>query len=277
MKSNAILRIVLHSIAITLLVTALCGSLIGCNISIDTDYIGTQNLGGGSVPAAEIKNIVIEWVSGAITLQSAETTEITFSETRYHERAAAMQWKQRGDTLILMFEKENRFHFGTVMSWDKDLTVTIPKNWQGVDIKIESVSAELSIDQVSADEISVETVSGETTVTDCVIGDFTLNTVSGNADITADFTTIELEAVSANCQVYSQGKPQSIDLSGVSGNLELYLPDDMGFRYYSESLATSFSCEFPTTSHDDHRVYGDGSCRIEIECLSGTVDILKAQ
>ncbi len=277
MKNNAILRIVLHSIAIVLLVTALCGSLIGCHITLDTDWDSTQNLGSGSIAASEIKNISIEWVSGTITVQTGDSDEITFTESSNHAKATPMQWKQRGDTLIIMFDKDNRIHFGTTISWDKDLTVTVPKNWQMGDFEIESVSADLSIAHVLADEISVETVSGETTITSCVVGDFSLGTVSGDADVTADFTNISIEAVSADCRIVSQGKPQQIEMEGVSGDLDLYLSENTGFTYNSESLSSSLTCDFPTTNHNNRRVYGDGSCRIEIECISGNVNILKAE
>lgn len=281
MKSNAILRIVLHSIAITLLVTALCGALIGCNITIDTGFEGTQNLGNGSVVAADIKNINIEWISGKIKIQAADTTQITFSESSDYEKAKPMQWKQKGDTLVIMFDKENQINFGigldSAVSWDKDLTVTVPTNWNMGEIEIESVSAELTMDSIQASELSIETVSGKTNVTNCLIDNISLNTVSGHGNISADFREMDIEAVSANCRVYSMGNPQSIELNGVSGNLELYLLEEVGFTYESDSLSGSFSCSFPTTSNGDKQVYGNGSCRIESECISGTIKILKAE
>lgn len=277
MKTNAIIRIILYCLASILLVAALCGTLISCNISIDGSG-APDNLGNGSVSATQVDRLCVEWVSGTVKIQPGDTKDILFSESSSSSKAKQMHWKQNGDTLTIQFERAfNGIHIGPSISYDKDLTITVPKDWSFQDIEIESVSTDLFIQEVSGEEISIETVSGRSNIEKCTAGSISMETVSGDADISADFAQLNIDAVSANCRVYSLGKPRNIELNGVSGDLDLYMVQEVGFTYSSDSLTCHFSSDFSTTNSGDRRIYGDGSCLIEVECVSGSINIRKPQ
>ena len=112
MKSNAIVRIVLFSIAIVLIAVVLVGVLNIELFSFRGDGESTTfEAGGGKVPVEKVRNLCVEWVSGNITIQKGDTQDIIFEETSDGDHAPEMNWKLKGDTLTIQFEKPDRCIF----------------------------------------------------------------------------------------------------------------------------------------------------------------------
>ena len=101
MKRNAIVRIIIFSLIIVMLLGIL---LVGLGVGLYTFRTDTQSdayiLGGGEVPAREIREIEIEWTSGDITIQTADIDTITFQEIG-SEDSDPMVYRQNGDKLII--------------------------------------------------------------------------------------------------------------------------------------------------------------------------------
>ena len=106
MKTNAIIRIVLFSLAIIILGGILLAG-IGLkmysfdfkNFTVSTgDGNGIRNgtiSSQGSVPASQIRDIEIDWVAGSITIVPDEAAdEITFCEYGNDDPDHLMVWKQ---------------------------------------------------------------------------------------------------------------------------------------------------------------------------------------
>jgi hypothetical protein len=62
-------------------------------------------------------------------------------------------------------------------------------------------------------------------------------------------------------------------MDGASGNLDITLPSNCGFTAETGGLSFDFTTDFQTTTRNGAHIHGDGSCRIEIEALSGRVNI----
>lgn len=289
MKSNAIIRIVLFSIAIILLLAILFGCIalvqfgrsafngFGWNVGTVFPKLDDAKVGSGSVDASLIHSVEIRWVSGSVTIVPGETNAILFSEQGNTNNANQMVWKQSGDKLILQFAQENsifNWSFFNSNSVNKDLVVTIPIGWSGSEVKITSVSANVDVTDMSADKIKLENVSGRCTMRNCTAKQMDVETVSGNVEYSGSVNDLDCETVSGDCKVtISHGSANSANFDSVSGDLTLELPENYGFRAEIDSVSGNISSEFQTTVVKGTHIYGTGSYQIDANTVSGDVII----
>ena len=88
MKTNAIVRIVLFSIAIVVLLGILATGLLFGLYSYDiSSFVSSKIAGGTTVPGStsfdpdQIKDLEIAWAAGSITIQHSNTDEILIMES----------------------------------------------------------------------------------------------------------------------------------------------------------------------------------------------------
>lgn len=306
MKSNAITRIVLFSIAIVILIGILVAGILikfhlipvstkneNVNNNIVNDIAdnlvehisdnftsqepitdGTTS-STGSVAASEIREIEIQWISGNVTIQPGDTDTITFTETDGLSDENQMVWKQSRDKLIIQFSKV-KFSFGLTVDYSKNLVVTVPRDWVCNDLQIDSVSANVSVSDLNVKEMELESVSGEIFITNCTVTDLSAETASGNLEFQGALTELSFDSISAGCTAVFTNTPKQIELETVSGNLTLALPETTGFTASIDSLSGGITTDFATTVSKNRHTYGDGSCKIEVETVSGDITIRKA-
>lgn len=265
MKTSAIARIVIFSFVILLLVGILAVGVIGSMLG---SYFKDDVLGGGTVSdhgavlADKIRNLEIDWVSGSITIKTGDTDQIIFSETGSDSEKNTMVWKQTGNTLKIQFRQPKKFlgfslDFSIGGEKEKDLTITIPKDWVGTKLSIDSVSAKVDVAEIN-------------------VKDLDLDTVSGSINLTGSVTNVELDSVSASCTLNLSAGVKSIGMDCVSGKLTVYLPEDQGFTAEIDGLNGDINTDFAVTTSNGKQIYGDGSCEIEADCVSGDINIKKA-
>lgn len=286
MKANAIVRIVLFSIAILVLGGILAGGMLLYTFAVNTDWGEVSHYVGGffastdgsvastgEVTASKVKNIEIDWTSGSITIQHADVDTISFAETPGLDENQKMLWKLQGDTLVI---NNSRYRVIIGISKSKDLVVTVPMDWNCVDLDIETVSADITVDSLTAEDVTISAVDGECDFTgNCSVGELNIETVSGNITFNGDMAKLNCEGVHADFWGSFAKAPQSIELSTVDGNVELFLPADTGFTVELDAVSRSFDSDFETTVTNDRYVHGDGKCSIEIDGVNGIVTINK--
>lgn len=269
---SAVIRIILLGIITSLLILVLLGSCLGIvvsdYISIDSSVVGGNIASAGSVSAKEIRSIDIHWVSGSIIIQEGDVSDIEFSESSGLSEEHRMIWKKAGDKLIIEFCKPSLFQISVP---SKDLVVTVPKGWIANELNLDSVSAKIKMNELTIHAADILNVSGECGITDCSITDFSAETVSGKVNFAGSAETFELSTVSADCTASLSGRPKSMDLEAVSGDLILYLPDLQGFTATLDTVSGKFTSEIPTTASGNTYLYGDGSCKISVDSVSGDI------
>lgn len=283
MKTNAIVRIVLFSIAILVLAGILFVGLAVHLFAIDvasgflpvaSDGLTSQ----GAVDAAEVENLEIEWVAGSIVIQPAENTDlITISETDTGNDRERMAYKLNGSTLEIQFCEESLDFpsFGISTNTSKDLLITVPADWNCGTLDIEAASADVRANDLTIREVNFEGASGEICFSNCAVDGIDINTVSGNVEFVGTMNHFDCEGVSSDCYVKVSNVPESISVEGVSGDLELYLPEDCGFTAGINTVSGDVSYDFDTRFDGNHHVYGNGDCEIDMECVSGNIEIGK--
>ena len=283
MKSNATIRIIIYSIVIFVLIAVLTVSIVKHIINRNSNTLTLIPAGEGTVTsnfttsADQVKDLQIEWVSGNITFVQADTDEITVVETGRFRDNEKMVVMQNGSKLIIQYCEErisvNFFSFGLSVNTEKDLTITVPKDWVCNELEVDSASAELELSNMTINELDVNTASGEINANQCTVSEVTLNTVSGNIDFVGTLDTLNCHGVSANCNITVTNAPKSIEMEAVSGDLNLTLPSECGFCASMETVSGDFSSEFAIMTRDDTYIYGDGACNIEMKSVSGNIEI----
>ena len=290
MKTNAIIRIVLFSLAILVLV----GLLIG-GIAVDSVFPNRSGSADTKVPhfetddpvqtgdlkfvtsydAADIRDIEIEWACGSIViLPTASDNTVTISETEVSKEQYRMQYRLSGDKLIIEFDNTD-VYFGISFDTSKDLLICVPQNWSCNSLEIETASASVDVSDINSREFDFDGASGRCNITNCAVGKLDLDTASGDITFDGTLDILDCDAASASCHITVNNVSRTIDIDTASGDLDLTLPDNCGFICNMQTLSGNFSSEFETSSQNNIHIHGDGSCRINVDAMSGDVTIRK--
>ncbi len=230
----------------------------------------------GAVPAEQVLDLEILWVAGSVTIQPGDTQEITFSETGSDDRP--MVWRQEDNKLVIQFMEGNPKMFGQwVGNGSKDLTITVPRDWQPRELEIDSVSANIHISDLTVGELEMDSVSGVCELENCVVDSLSADSVSGNIRFTGSLGELDCSTVSASCVIVTAQVPREIELDCMSGDVELTLPENAGFSVKMDGLKHNITSDFPITETNGVYISGDGSCQISMDSVSGDLTIHQAE
>ena len=224
MKASAITRIIIFSIVILILLGVL---LVGLGISVfsfATDF-GTGNSRYNTAqsqvtcPAADIRNMDIEWAVGKIILQTADTDTVTFSETGGNSEDHFMVWSLSNGTLSICYE-EPRLYFGITGTASKDLILTVPQGWSCDNVNIQVASAQMQLEGLNASSVEIDTASGECSFIECNIGKLDVDTASGFITYSGSLNRLDCDAASGSFEGSFTNTPERIQMDSASGDLE---------------------------------------------------------
>jgi len=253
MIKHSITKIILYS-AITVI---FIGLLSGCSADISTSGFGYDypesekySSGGASLPMEGINELEINWVGGNVDVHTYEGTNIEFSETA-SSVTDELKYYLDDDRLIIRFCDPGEIH---VIS--KDLTVMIPQDLNLSEIVIDSVSADVTLKDISCVNLKADNTSGKLTV-DGSFQKIKVDSISGDTDLT--------------CAVC----PLAMNLDTISGSLILRIPENEGFECNFEKVNGSMECSFEATIADGKITYKNRAAVFNIETISGNIKILK--
>jgi len=296
MRSNAILRIVLYSIAIIALLGILIGGItvglfiFDTNIHHDTiantPLASDQNETRTVVDDSSIQNIEIDWISGSITLEpDAGCSDIIVVETGTGNEDYRMVCTTSSHTLKIQYCKDGiKFPSSGITingSVNKDLVIKVPIEWVCDTLVIDTASAEVTVSDLVIEKFDFDGASGVCRLQNCYVDKIDMDTASGNIYFEGALNSMDCDAASANCNLVVYNVPEYIEMDMASGDLNLTLPENCGFTVDLTAVSGQFTSDFETACKDDshtHSVHthGDGSCRIEVNAMSGDVTIHKA-
>ncbi len=274
MKANAITRIVIYCLMIAILLGVLIVGLtweeipVSLGGSISGILPAGQAADENQFSAAGIRQIIVLWVSGRVDVQGIDTEDICY-QTNRGDNAPQTVYTLNGDCLTIAF---------TAQALDskvksKDLTVTLPRCWEGIQLRIETISADVSVTQLGrVGQLKTDTVSGALRISAVSTEKLTANTVSGEMEIAGAFHTIDLDGVSAACTIDASALcPDSVTMDTVSGNLSLFLPDGYGFDLTLDAVNKSIHSDLNYTSEGSRYVSEGrlGLCRVDMNSVSG--------
>lgn len=272
MKRNAIARIIIYCILILALTGILAAALGAGSFMFHFSSGGEVVEGGFALPAADIRNLEIEWASGSITIVRGETEDIVVEESASGEMNDSMTYRLRGDTLEISYA-ESGIRIGFHSTPKKDLYITVPMDWDCGDLIINSASTDIEVHELNSDQLELNTASSDCILTDCNIGKLELNGASCNLNYSGTLNSLSCDGASTDITAVFTNVPDSIELDGASAELDITLPTDCGYRVEMNGMSNRCTSDF-TTSSGNH-TYGNGDCEIEVDGMSATVRIRK--
>lgn len=255
MRTSATVRIIIYSLVILLLVGILCVSLNPTALLYFTS--GSYTTGEGSVDAADVTALQIEWAAGSIEIVTADTDKITFSESGRAGEKQQMVYSLNGGVLHIRYSSTTVI-LGFGSNPIKDLTITVPESWICRDLEIDGASLDVTVDGLNLGQLEVDGAS---------------NRIRFDGSV----TSAEIDGASNSITLISAVPVKSVDLDGASCELDLTLPADCGFRASVEGLSCDFRSDLPYTKENGSQVYGDEYCKISADGLSCEVTVNAAE
>lgn len=253
MKASAITRIILYSLVALLLIGLLLTGLGIGALMFRINIGGEYTTGEGSVPAADITELSLDWASGTITIQTADTDEITFTESGNFAEDQAMAYSTKGGTLSISYSQPS-LQIGFVSIPSKDLTVTVPEDWFCETLELDGASLTVDITGLQVGTLDIDGASNEVTF-------------NGSVD------TVDCDGASCDVEIVAANRIDEIDLDGASCSLSLSLPEGCGFEVRMDGLSCDFRSDLTYTSSDGDYFYGDNHCKINADGVSCDITI----
>ena len=244
----------------------------GSEVSEGRNYLTESTVQNISFNASDVKKLHIEWVSGNVTVKTADQHNVTFRVDG--DSALPFSYRLNGNELELRYPADD-------VIWkpargSKNLTVTVPQSWYARETRIEVTSAVVEVDGLSTEELKLDSTSGPITASGLCCDQIVANTVSGSIILEGTAEELKLDTTSGRCQAELDERVREIELDSVSGELELILPESLGFEAEVDTVSGSFRSDIPTTA-SSKGVYtcGNGECGISVETVSGGITIQK--
>ncbi len=244
-------------------------------------YVGKDDssytLGNTEVDAEGISGLDISWVSGRVTVEVWEKNYIDIRESGRDDELSrnAVHSKIEDGKLIIKFSEEQKrglFFFGSQET--KNLTVKIPESELLKHLEINSISSDIELYGLDGFNFDIENVSGDITAKDCFFGSIEAEAVSGDLELSGGCRSLEVSMVSGKVTLALQSVPEEISVETVSGSIEVSLPEDIsGFTLSADTVSGSTNISYPTETKNGNYVFGDGSTRIEVEAVSGSITV----
>lgn len=229
---------------------------------------------GVNVDAENIQKIEIEWGSGSVRILTADVTQIHIQEEGPSQAEHPMVWDVREQTLSIQFIR-NADREMLMGKNSKDLIIQVPRDWICRDLEIEVGAASLDIIDLTVGELEFDGASGTCNFENCTVEKLELDTASGDVYFSGSLGQLECDTASASVALKLNNVPRALEMDTASGDLDVTLPETAGFSLRLETVSGDFSSAFNTTSNNGSYVCGDGSCRMEVESMSGDVTIRK--
>lgn len=264
------------------IIAVLFGALIGASgCSKNLTYANAEKYtAGGATLTAEVTDIEIEWLAGSVKFAYGEAEAVTFTEsstTTLDKRTNLYYWLEN-TTLHIKFA-QSRIGWWNGAYPEKDLVVTLPSDLILNEAEVDTVSADLDLNNLSARRIEADSSSG---IIKGVLSDVTkelnVESLSGNVEVTAsELQKFEIETTSGNVKLHAGTALTSGSFDSISGDFVLTLPETCeGFSVEFESVSGNFNSDFATEKRGNSYVYGTGAIELEVENTSGNVNVKKS-
>lgn len=245
---------------------------------------------GNTTIASSVTALDISWISGNVFIECYDGSDILVTEDSDDVLASEemLHYCLDGTTLYIKFMKSGIYK--TSYS-DKQLTIKIPYTCDLSDIAIETVSADVELNDTKADDLDVETVSGNIIFSNIKTSDSTdigsvsgkikgilttkelsVENVSGNIEVEViDGHEIFLKNVSGNALISGNCTPKELEIETISGEAEIRIPKNSEFSVKFNGVSGEFESDFPMTFKGKTYICGNAENEYEVDTVSGDV------
>lgn len=214
-----------------------CGTLSTSDIEYDD---ADKYTAGDREITDKIDSIEIEYVAGDIEIKSEGSGKVTVKETSSKD----LEEDQKIHTWVTGTTLKVKYCASGVdvdlNDLDKELLITVPKDFDLADIDIDSAAGNLKIDRISVQNLDIDMAAGD------------------------------LDLIFAKV-------PKTTDIDAAAGDVTITIPEDSGLTIESDTAVGGFSCEIPFITDNDKEEYilGDGSNELSLDAAAGDIKIKK--
>lgn len=298
-------------VLIGVLVAALAGGIVIGGVRLLSNGLSGLNVFGGNAAAVNssvsetgtelvaadgINKIKIDWIDGRVELVYHEGNEIKL------EQKCITSIPENKKLRFTTDGSELKIYEGTMSGqWGLNLPATsltlyVPKSLAQLDkLDIDSVSGEVEVCSLYANELDIDTTSGSIKLNGTCGSQAELGSVSGSITASAStfvsvdidetsgavafegsVNTFETDSISGAIVLKSAVCPNQVKVDTVSGGIQLFIPEGTGFTAKLDSVSGSASCTFPVTmASNDQMTYLNGGAVFHCSSVSGSLMITK--
>lgn len=260
MKRNAIARIIVYSVLALVLTGVMVGGIAANGFMFSFhEESGTVITGEkATFDVAQIKKIEIDWAAGAVSIKTADTDRISVSEVSPENSKYKMTYRLNDGTLSLDYSKGTiGIGFGNWNIPNKDLCITVPRDWLCDELEIDGAALEIDIEGLSVKSMN-------------------LDGASCNLQFSGKVDEVDIDGASADIKLNCENRISGIEVDGASCEIDVTLPQGCGFLVEMSGLSCSFHSDLSGVSQGDRYTYGDQHCKIQVDGLSCDVTIREA-
>lgn len=217
----------------------------------------------------DVSSIDLEWTSGSVDIYATDGEKIILVEkcsTGIAEKYALfsevegkelkVRWSQKGVSDVFSFSSKNLAVYLPAAAWDE--------------LSFDTVSADLTVhDALTCRELDLDTTSGTLNVKDVAADELDVESVSGSVTVSGAFREVKTESVSGGVSLILTDAAEEIKMNSVSGAQTLAVSEGSGFTLKFDSVSGTLDSALALTSQGGTYCFGDGTCRIEVETVSG--------
>lgn len=273
---------------------------------LETTKEVTVSKGSGSISEikefdiAPISKVMVDTVSTDVNviLWNGDKIKVHFHGTASEmSRAPKLETSLNGDKLDISIKYPNQITSIFNFSLNTKLDLYIPENYKK-SMNIETVSGEINIDKLEADNFNASTTSGDVNINTIVANITDFESVSGAINIKAlsskrnEFETtsgdIKIETVTGDISADSVSGSitasysvfnNEVEAETVSGDVDLSLPQASEFKVDFSSTSGELDNDFPLVvmgkveKRNVKGIVGNGQKTIRVETISGDAGI----
>lgn len=252
MKRNAIARIVIYSVLVLVMTAVLIvGIAPEYFMYAFGDHAATDVDKAGSAPAT-VRRLEIDWAGGTVTIQKGNDSDIHFYETAPDGCLYHMDYDYNEYTLQIQYGKGSFIGLGKVP--EKNLMIQVPENWNCEDLVINGAGLVVNVENVDVEALKINGAGCELNFSGAV-------------------TRLDADGAGAALELRCTNNPEYIRIDGMGCSIELALPAECGFSVKTSGMGCELITELPWQEADGRKVYGNGSCSININGLGCQVQI----
>ena len=234
-----------------------------------SDYILPE---GTSITALDI-----DWISGEAEILVTNDSDILVREQSERGISAsyAMVASEQDGVLKVRYAEDTFLTLPDLPP--KKLVVRLPRTVAEnlTEVRLSSVSADFDVAALTVkNSLVFDSVSGDLETEFITADSAEVNAVSGKIDLDGSFRQVTGSSTSGEVDLALRKCPDKIELTTVSGDVDLELPRNTGFTLHYSTVSGDLESDFPlATERNGGHIYGDGGGRITIDTTSGDLNI----
>ena len=206
---------------------------------------------------ASITTVEVNWVVGNITILAGDHVSLKEYSAETVADQDRIEYTLNGTALVINeYPSTDMFSLGSANSdrVKKDLVLTLPAGLS--ELRLNIVVGNVTTEEgISAGKIELNGVSSQISLANLEVKEFEINVV--DAAITLDYAAA----------------PEEIDVESVGGSVSITLPEGSGFTAEIESVSGKLTTPEGTVRGNGILTSGNGAVSIEIQTVSGEVEV----